>query len=674
MRSRTRLHWTTAAVLFVAVTGSLVAAAITRSVRDENEDRLLRQRAEAIGQLIEGLGSSFEADLTTAAAYASLGTTEEFAAYVDRSREEDTASSTWALVDRDGDGYHLAFVAPDGAVTYFDGPGEPLLAQRLGEAFGRDFTILGLFGGGFDRRLAIAAGVPDTSDRIVYLEFPLLAAAASDDSAPEGLTLFEGIDVGLYVGDRPTAESQVFATYDGDPPSGATRRSFRMGDQEILVLVDSHAPLSGELANALPGIVLAFGLSIGALAALLIEGSRRKQRAALVLADELRRKHEELDAAMSEQARAEAGLRAAQRREALGQLSGGIAHDFNNVLAVIVGYAELATERTDDPAMRDDLAEVITAAQRGAALTRQLMLFAKPELSSGEPADLNAVIEELTPLLRRTVGEDVAVVVDVDPAPSVVNIVAGDLEQVLVNLVVNARHAISGSGLITVRTRNDVAGHHVVLEVADDGSGMPADVAARACEPFFTTRPPGEGSGLGLATVDSIVQRANGVVTVDSTEGKGTTIRVVLPLVDQAITPAAPSARARTDMPFAATVLLVEDEEPVRRAMRRMLEERGYRVHEAVSGADAVTRYLDTCVPDVLLTDVVMPGGVSGSDLVDRFRTRHPGLPVIFVSGHAASRFAERGFPAAPVQLLSKPFSERELVAAVSAAIEPGGS
>jgi signal transduction histidine kinase/CheY-like chemotaxis protein len=665
-----RPHWTSAAVLVLALGGSLAAAGAVRRVRDTNEERLLEQRAESVAQIVSGLGGTFEADLVAAAVVADRGSVEELEAQV-ASAGADFSSGTWALVDRRGGSFAAAHVIPPDAPTYFDGLPIPAIDRQLEAAFAGEFVVTGIFGEGIGRRMGIAAGIPGTStDRVVYLEFPLVAVAASSAGDAEDPSLFEDIDVALYVGRQPTDDGLIFSTFEGELPGDIVTSRIAAGGMDVLVATAAKRPLSGALASALPNIVFVFGASIGALAALLVEVSRRKQRAALRLADELRGKHADLEVALAEQQRAETNLREAQRREVVGQLAGGIAHDFNNLLAVITGYAELVGDRVTDPGARADLAEITSAAARGAALVRQLLVFAREESADTDTSNVNTVVRDLSKLLERTVGADVALVIDAEADPATVQVTTSELEQIVVNLVVNARHAIDSGGLISVRTRSDAEAGTVVLEVADDGVGMTVDVAARAFEPLFTTRARDEGSGLGLTTVANIARRAGGVASIDSAPGKGTTVRVVLPVAEGAGAPASEDATAPVSVPERLTVLLVEDEEPVRRATRRMLEAHGYRVHEASSGQDAVARFIDTCVPDVIVTDVVMPGGLAGRDVAARFRTRIPNLPVVFVTGHAGGLSdADLTAGTGTTMIVTKPFSSAVLQEAVAGAL-----
>jgi PAS domain S-box-containing protein len=362
----------------------------------------------------------------------------------------------------------------------------------------------------------------------------------------------------------------------------------------------------------------------------------------------------------------------AQRMDSLGQLAGGIAHDFNNLLAVILNYADFVAETLEDghPAA-DDVAEISRATERAAALTRQLLVFSRHDHLRLEPVDVNEVARQTESMLARTLG-DVELVVE--PAPGAVRALAdaGQLEQVLVNLILNARDAQPRGGRVTVAIRAVVlaaaeaarrgvrAGRHVRVDVIDEGDGMPPDIVERAFEPFFSTKPKGRGTGLGLSTVYGIVTNAEGHIEIDSRLKEGTTVTMHLPIVD-ADSSASSQAAAELDAPNGATILVVEDEDAIRTLTHRILTRHGYRVVEAASPAEALE--LDV-QPDLLLTDVVMPG-MSGKDMSDRMRESQPALPVLFMSGYTDNVMDRYGLDAAGDSLLHKPFNAQQLLSAV---------
>jgi len=362
----------------------------------------------------------------------------------------------------------------------------------------------------------------------------------------------------------------------------------------------------------------------------------------------------------------------AQRMDSLGQLAGGIAHDFNNLLAVILNYADFVAETLEDghPAA-DDVAEISRATERAAALTRQLLVFSRHDHLRLEPIDVNEVARQTESMLARTLG-DVELVVK--PAAGAVHALAdaGQLEQVLVNLILNARDAQPRGGRVTVAIREVVlvaseavrrgvrSGRHVRVDVIDEGDGMPPDVVERAFEPFFSTKPKGRGTGLGLSTVYGIVTNAEGHIEIDSRIQEGTTVTMHLPIVD-ADSSASSQAAAELDAPNGATILVVEDEDAIRTLTHRILTRHGYQVVEAASPAAALE--LDV-QPDLLLTDVVMPG-MSGKDMADRMRESHPALPVLFMSGYTDNVMDRYGLDAAGDALLHKPFNAQQLLSAV---------
>jgi PAS domain S-box-containing protein len=384
----------------------------------------------------------------------------------------------------------------------------------------------------------------------------------------------------------------------------------------------------------------------------------------------------------------EAQLHRSQRLESLGQLAGGVAHDFNNVLAAIMNYATLVSAGLHDEVRRrgspddealvtllDDVEQITTAAERAATLTRQLLTFSRREVLRPQLLDLNAVVGDMERLLRTTIGQNVdhlQLVFAQDLPP--ITIDRGQIEQVVMNLAVNARDAMAAGGELSIETsiveideeagqlRELEQGTYVVLSVSDPGTGMNREVAARAFEPFFTTKPAGEGTGLGLATVFGIVTQAGGSVAIYSEPGLGTTVRVCLPATAYA------KPEARSEQPSASlrargeTVLLVEDEEIVREPTRRMLARSGYTVLEASNTDDALELMrAHSGVIDVLLTDVVMPGR-SGKDLSVEVLKQRSETKVLFMSGYSENVIVHRGVIDEGVNLIEKPFSADELL------------
>jgi signal transduction histidine kinase/ActR/RegA family two-component response regulator len=370
---------------------------------------------------------------------------------------------------------------------------------------------------------------------------------------------------------------------------------------------------------------------------------------------------------ISELKRSQAQLRRAQRLEAVGHLASGVAHDFNNLLSVILNNAECLAEAVDgDASVRVD--EIERAARTAAELIGRLLLFSGRDVAGSQLVDLGAAVREAEPLLRRAVGDHIELMVDARGDLPPVRLAAGELEQILVNLVVNARDALPEGGTIAVAVARSPAVPILMLRVADDGVGMGEEVAEQAFDPFFTTKPRGHGTGLGLAAVYGIVGRAGGHVEIESEPGGGTEVTAYLPIAEEGPAEDEPSA---SQAPAAGgddrTVMVVDNDEAVREVIAHMLEKRGYRTRLAGSAAEAETIAVGPEVEiDVLLTDVVMPGA-SGWDLVMRLRQRGIDLPAIFMTGHAREQ------PRDPADgraiILQKPFGRDELLRALGDAL-----
>ncbi|HET8654780.1 MAG TPA: two-component regulator propeller domain-containing protein [Longimicrobiaceae bacterium] len=402
--------------------------------------------------------------------------------------------------------------------------------------------------------------------------------------------------------------------------------------------------------------------------------------------DEIGRLRAGFNAVVADRKRAEEELRQSQKMEAVGRLAGGVAHDFNNLLTVIKGNAELALQ---DPAttetLREDLEEVQKAAERASGLTRQLLAFSRKQILQPRRLNFNEVVEEISRLLRRTMGEDVALETELAPALWPVRADRGQVEQVLLNLVVNARDAMPTGGRLRIRTANApvervprVTGAerraYVSLSVSDTGEGMEAGVKERIFEPFFTTKEQGKGTGLGLSTVYGIISQSGGFVEVESEVGRGSTFTVYLPRVEAGTE--AEGAEASSHAPGGCeTVLVVEDEAALRRLSARVLERSGYTVLVAGSGAEAleVARgYQDEI--HLLLTDVVMPG-MSGRELAERLLPEREGMRLLYTSGYTEDAIVRHGVSGADGQataFLEKPFTPDTLARKVHEVL--GGS
>ncbi len=386
---------------------------------------------------------------------------------------------------------------------------------------------------------------------------------------------------------------------------------------------------------------------------------------------------------ISERKRLEEQLREAQKMEALGRLAGGVAHDFNNLLTVIGGNAQwLAGSLAEQDPRRPAVTEILEATNRAAALARRLLAFGRRQIIQPRVINLNDLVQDMRVLLRRVVGEHIELSFSLSPELGNVKADPGQIEQVILNLAVNARDAMPEGGRLTLATANveweeeaaepgaeTCRGRCVLLAVEDTGCGMDEATRQRIFEPFFTTKPLGRGAGLGLATVHGIVRQHGGVVRVASAPGQGTTFRIYLPRVDEPVC-------LRSETPAAGlpggleTILLVEDEAGVRRLVRRSLEQLGYRVLEAGEPLEALALSERTAGPiDLLVTDVVMPQ-MSGRQLAERVQAQRPGTKVLFLSGYDDEPIARAGVLEPGLQFLAKPFTLEALARKVREALE----
>ncbi|MGC1491057.1 MAG: PAS domain S-box protein [Candidatus Acidiferrum sp.] len=386
---------------------------------------------------------------------------------------------------------------------------------------------------------------------------------------------------------------------------------------------------------------------------------------------------------ISERHLLEQQLRQAQKMEAVGRLAGGVAHDFNNLLMVIKGHTELLMNAPPlSENMSRKIAQIDRAADRAAALTKQLLAFSRMQVLQPRVMNLNGVVEDMGKLLPRLIGEDVELAIRTAPNLGTIRVDASQMEQMIMNLAVNARDAMPKGGRLILETSNADLDHgynlthpivkpgrYVLLAVSDTGTGMDADTQAHIFEPFFTTKEPGKGTGLGLATVYGVVKQSGGFIWVYSEVGKGTSFKIYFPRVDQ------PEEKGSVPLPFVdvprgtETILLAEDEQDVREVAREFLESGGYTVIEAHNGAEALrlaTEHKSSI--DLLVTDMVMPG-MTGRELAQRLQHEHSGLGVIYMSGYTEHAAAETVQTESNMRLLTKPFSRGSILRAVQEAL-----
>jgi len=379
-------------------------------------------------------------------------------------------------------------------------------------------------------------------------------------------------------------------------------------------------------------------------------------------------------------------LRMAQKMEAVGRLSGGIAHDFNNLLGVIIGYIQVI-KRTLVPGQPsyEYAVEIEKAGQRAVSLTRQLLAFSRQQVLEPVILNLNTLVSEMEKMLPRLIGEDIELNLFLDPAIGQVKADPGQIEQVVMNLAVNARDAMPDGGKLTIQTANAeldavftrehpglIAGPYVMLAVTDTGTGMDPETQAQIFEPFFTTKGRDKGTGLGLATVYGVVKQSNGYIAVESEKGKGALFKVYLPRIELPVTAKSEGMQAPPTVRGSETILLVEDAEPLRLLAQLFLKENGYQVLTAANGAEAEQIAAQNPGPiHLLLTDVVMPG-INGRVLAERLAPKHPAMKVLYMSGYTDSFIAGHGVLDEGIHLLHKPFTEDALMRKIRERLDAG--
>jgi two-component system cell cycle sensor histidine kinase/response regulator CckA len=524
------------------------------------------------------------------------------------------------------------------------------------------------------------------------IDDPAALLASVFAQAPIGLQVYKADGHCLFVNH---AFRDLFGTEP--PPEYNVLRDEMAAKQGVLGLI--HRALAGETVGIGPIWYDARGLeqakagagrrfAIETVAFPLIDASGGVAHVGLTFRDvtaetRLRDERHQLEALH----RTEEQLRQSQKLEAVGKLAGGIAHDFNNLLSVILSYTGLAVEslKPDDP-MRADLDEAKRAGERAAELTRQLLAFSRQQVLQPKIVDLNSTLLDMQKLLGRLLGEDVELSIVNASRLGSIHADPGQLEQLVMNLVINARDAMPGGGKLTIETANvelDAAyaaehlglspGPHVMLAVTDTGVGMDAATRAHLFEPFFTTKEKGRGTGLGLSTVFGIVNQSGGSIWVDSQLNAGTTFRIYFPrtaVSQDVVEPSMPPKAA--NLGGSETILLVEDEEQVRVLARTLLRRYGYNVLEAANAGEAfLLCEQHQAEIHLLMTDVVMPR-MSGRQLADRLARERPGLKILYMSGYTDDSMLQRGVFDAGVSFLQKPITPTALVLKVREVLDSG--
>jgi CheY-like chemotaxis protein len=373
--------------------------------------------------------------------------------------------------------------------------------------------------------------------------------------------------------------------------------------------------------------------------------------------------------------------------ESVGRLAGGVAHDFNNMLNVILGYGEIVLDklRQGDP-LREDIREIVEAGRRAATLTRQLLAFSRKQTLQAEVLDLNHQVRELEKMLHRLIGEDIELELSLGRDIGRVKVDPGQIDQVIMNLVVNARDAMPAGGILTIETANaelddtytakhpgTKPGKYVLLTVTDTGCGMSKEISDKIFDPFFTTKEKGRGTGLGLSTVYGIVKQSDGNIWVQSEPGLGTTFKIYLPQTQ--VFEESVAARPKPASPVAdgEHILVVEDEESLRKLMASLLSRLGYTVTLAANGGEALLLVEEKgLLPDMVITDVVMPN-MSGNQLIDRLRRNHPHLKALYMSGYTDNAIRHHGVLDPGTPFIQKPFGIRDLGQKVQDVLRGGG-
>jgi signal transduction histidine kinase/CheY-like chemotaxis protein len=479
--------------------------------------------------------------------------------------------------------------------------------------------------------------------------------------------------VTVYDGDREIYSRNGANPRGKSPWAADTNIEFRQIFWQVRVW-----PKSETLAYArspLPRVTFVGGILLACLLAFAVFMAESAQ----LQARQVEATNKELSREIATRKQTEETLRQAQKMEAVGRLAGGVAHNFNNMLMVIRGHAALSLNRVDSGnPLRRELNEIVKTTDRASSLTRQLLAFSRKQVLQLRVLDLNTLVNQVAELLPPVLGEDIRLVIDLDPQLGRVKTDAAQMEQVIMNLVFNARDAMPAGGDLTIATANtqlDDAwvhlypgvrpGPHVVLAVRDTGHGMDEDTQARMFDPFFTTKERNKGTGLGLSTVYGTIDQSGGTITVSSKPGEGTTIQIFLPRVEETVqTVELPEERPGA-LNGEETILVVEDDDAVRRMTREFLIIKGYTVKEARSGLEAIEFLGNHNEPiDLVLTDVIMPG-MKGRELGGRLAALRTGIKILYMSAHTEDTVMDLDMLVPGTAFIEKPFSPEELASKV---------
>jgi signal transduction histidine kinase/CheY-like chemotaxis protein len=556
-------------------------------------------------------------------------------------------------------------------------------------------VVAGILGAVFSEQEFRERRVDDAEAHARVLAASVSAALAFQDFA-EAQTALDALAANPAVGAVAayTADGQLFAGREGaegPPPrtmSSVLPSRFSDNHASASAVVEQNGQLLGYVfvrlssgdvgARGIRYIGLALLIVMSGIVVAVIAAAQRVLSSANAelsrRAEELAATNEQLSSEIAERRKAQSALAQAQKMEAIGQLTGGIAHDFNNLLMVVSSGLRLLETRDDEKKRASIVAAMRQAVDRGAGLTKQLLAFSRRQKLSPEVVLVQDRIEGLQSLLERSLREDIIIELDLDRDAPPVKIDPGQFDLAVLNLAVNARDAMPSGGRLTIRLRRtqlDTATNAIALSITDVGAGMPPDVLERAFDPFFTTKEVGKGTGLGLSQVYGFALQSGGRSEIESEPGQGTTVTLILPSTDEAAPPR-PVERKDETVPGAGAVLVVEDDDAVAELVCEMISDLGYSPTRVANAREALAALEDGASIDVMFSDIIMPGGMSGIELAHEVRRRKPELPILLTTGYGGKAEGAHG----AFKVLRKPYDRDELGAALSNlfAVEQAGT